>query len=198
MQASSSVTSANYTGALRRLILRFLTPSNSRQLHRSLTEHRATRRFAGQSRSCVRSTSPGVSGISAPMIKALCEDAESFNLVRDFVLEFWESEVVPSEWEKGLLKVLPKKGDLSDPGNHRGIMMLEVSYKVIAILLHMRLTPISERLEHESQCGFRPERGCADAMFSVKMAIDQEAKGARFGDVDLFHRLSQGVRQGTA
>ena len=68
----------------------------------------------------LRSTSPGVSGISAPMIKALCEDAESFNLVRDFVLEFWESEVVPSEWEKGLLKVLPKKGDLSDPGNHRG------------------------------------------------------------------------------
>ena len=53
------------------------------------------------------------------MIKALCEDAVSFNLVRDFVLEFWESEVVPSEWEKGLLKVLPKKGDLNDPGNHR-------------------------------------------------------------------------------
>ena len=52
-------------------------------------------------------------------------------------------------------------------------MMLdsEVLYKAIAILLHMRLTPISERLEHESQCGFRPECGCADAMFSVKMAI---------------------------
>ena len=30
---------------------------------------------------------------------------------------------------------------------------------------------LSEKLDHEQQCGFRPFRGCMDAIFNVKMAI---------------------------
>ena len=33
--------------------------------------------------------------------------------------EFWETELVPEEWETGLLRILAKKGDLSIPGNYR-------------------------------------------------------------------------------
>ena len=29
------------------------------------------------------------------------------------------------------MKILPKKGDLSDPVNHRDIMLLEVAYKIV-------------------------------------------------------------------
>ena len=50
-------------------------------------------------------------------------------------------------------------------------MFLEAAYKIIAILLHARLLPIEEGLDHESQCGFRPGRGCTDAVFTVKMAL---------------------------
>ena len=50
-------------------------------------------------------------------------------------------------------------------------MLLEVAYKIIAILLHSRLLPIEEGLDHESQCGFRPGRGCTDAVFTVKSAL---------------------------
>jgi len=82
-----------------------------------------------------------------------------------------ESEEVPAEWEDGLLKILPKSGDLSQPGNYRGIMLLEVLYKVAGNILKARLTPIQESLEHESQCGFRPNRGCSDASFSLRMAV---------------------------
>ena len=119
----------------------------------------------------LQATSPGVSGLPAPLWKALCETEKSFSLLRRFVLDFWERGIVPAEWNSGLLAILPKKGDLSDPGNYRGIMMLEVAYKVISILLHMRLTPIAEGLDHESQCGFRPARGCADGIFTVKLAM---------------------------
>ena len=40
-------------------------------------------------------------------------------------------------------------------------------------LLHARLKPIKEGsgLPHESQCGFRPERGTTDASFSLKQAL---------------------------
>jgi hypothetical protein len=42
-----------------------------------------------------------------------------------------------------LIKVLPKKGDVSASGNYRGIMLLETAYKI----------------------AFRPGRGCADGVF---------------------------------
>ena len=80
---------------------------------------------------------------------------------------------MPPEWEVNLLKVLPKKGDLSEPGNYRGIMLLETAYKIVGNLLHARLKPIKEGsgLPHEPQCGFRPERGTTDASFSLKQAL---------------------------
>ena len=43
--------------------------------------------------------------------------------------------------------------------------------RFIAIILHNRLSPIVETLDHEPQCGFRPGRGCVDAIFTVKMAM---------------------------
>ena len=51
-------------------------------------------------------------------------------------------------------------------------MLLETSYKIVATVLNKRLQLIEENLEnHESQCGFRPGRGCTDATFTVKMAM---------------------------
>ena len=71
------------------------------------------------------------------------------------------------DWLLGLLKILPKKGDVSQAGNYRGTMLLEASYKTVIILLLGRLQPIAESLDQEQQCGFRPGRGCQD----VKMAL---------------------------
>ena len=70
----------------------------------------------------------------------------------------------------------PKKGDWSLPGNYRGIMMLEVAYKILANLLLMRLHPVLEspdHVDHEPQCGFRTGRGTSDASFTVKQLISK-------------------------
>ena len=119
----------------------------------------------------LRDSGPGDSGLCAQSWKCLLKSEETFNALKRVILEFWETEVVPTEWEVGLLKILPKKGDLSQPGNHRGIMLLEVAYKIVAIILLARLQPIAEGLDHEPQCGFRPGRGCTDAVFTVKLAL---------------------------
>ena len=83
------------------------------------------------------------------------------------------TESIPTEWINGLLTILAKKGDLSLPGNYRGIMLLETAYKIVEIIINDRLLPIEEGLasEHESQCGFRPGRGCTDSIFTVKLAM---------------------------
>ena len=114
---------------------------------------------------------PGDSGITAQIWKAIVENEQTFRILECIITDFWESETPPEDWQKGLLKILPKKGDLSLPGNYRGIMLLETSYKILAIILHDRLRPIAEGLDHEAQCGFRPQRGCADGIFTIKMAM---------------------------
>ena len=125
-------------------------------------------------RSAVRrlnNTSPGDTGVSAPLFKALISTELGFGLVRTMVHHFWQTGEVQMEWETGLLAILAKKGDLSLPGNYRGIMMLEVAYKIVAILLDELLDPVCESLDHEAQCGFRRKRGTTDALFTVRQLI---------------------------
>ena len=107
----------------------------------------------------LNNSAPGDSGVVAPLFKALISTDSGFGLVREMVYHFWQTGEVQFQWETGLLAILPKKGDLSLPGNYRGIMMLEVAYKIISILLDERLEPVCESLDHEAQCGFRRERG---------------------------------------
>ena len=119
----------------------------------------------------LRNTAPGPSGLPAALWKALAATAEGYALVRQIVHAFWESETAPEEWEHCLLSILAKKGDLSLAGNYRGIMMLEVGSKIAAIVINVRLTPICESLDNETQCGFRPGRGTADASFTLKQVL---------------------------
>ena len=123
--------------------------------------------------SLLKDNAPGDSGIPAKVWKTLSEYEETFDVLKFIILDFWETELTPSEWETGLLTILAKKGDLSLPGNYRGIMLLETAYKIVAVILNKRLQIIEEGLAelHENQCGFRTERGCTDANFIVKMAM---------------------------
>ena len=55
-------------------------------------------------------------------------------------------------------------------------MLLEIEYKVIAIILHSRLLHIEESLDNEPQCDFRSGRGCMDAIFTIKTAIKKRSE----------------------
>ena len=80
-------------------------------------DHAPTDQEIRRALSKLHDTGPGVSGLPARVWKALGSTDESFALVRQMVLIFWETEEMPEEWETGLLKILAKKGDLSLAGN---------------------------------------------------------------------------------
>ena len=124
----------------------------------------------------LKNNAPGDSGIMPQLLKCLLHHQETFLLLKTVILQIWDSETVPEEWNIGHLIILPKKGDLSLPKNYRGIMLLEIAYKILAIILHSRLLPIVESLDHEPQCGFRPGRGCMDAIFTIKSAIKKRSE----------------------
>ena len=119
----------------------------------------------------LKDNAPGDSGLLPQFWKALAAEPSTFLFIREIIHDFWKNELPPVEWLKGLLKILPKKEDLSLSDNYRGIMLLEAAYKIAAILLLNRLQPIAESLDQEQQCGFRPGRGCSDAIFNVRTAI---------------------------
>jgi hypothetical protein len=123
----------------------------------------------------LRISGPGNSGVHAAGVKALLETEETREVLKQLVFKFWITGVMPTadevDWELGRLKLLPKGGDLGQPKQWRGIMMLECTYKVVANILKVRLNAISEQLDHESQCGFRARRGCPDAKMNVRLAV---------------------------
>ena len=131
-------------------------------------EHPPTSDEIQQAMSKLKNKAPGESGLTPQVWKVLTGNDETFSLLESIIMEFWSTGITPTEWENGLLRILTKKGDLSLPGNYRGIMLLEAAYKIVCIILHGRLLPIQESLDHEAQCGFRPGRGCQDAVFTVK------------------------------
>ena len=95
-------------------------------------------------------------------------------MLKSIIIKFCVTEIVHDECNIRRLIVLLKKGNLLLLNNYRGIMLLEIAYKIIAIILHARLLSIEESLDHESVCGFRPKRGCMDCIFRITMVLQRE------------------------
>jgi hypothetical protein len=53
--------------------------------------------------------------------------------------KIWEEEKLRQEWEKGLLVKIPKKSDLSNSDNWRGIILLSVPSKVFTRIILNRI-----------------------------------------------------------
>ena len=64
----------------------------------------------------------GPDEISAEAITADIETA--VNMLYSLFTKIWEKEEVPAQWKEGIIIKLPKKGDLRDCSNYRGIMLL--------------------------------------------------------------------------
>ena len=66
---------------------------------------------------------PGLNGVSPNAIKALYD--ENRNVLFGICYDFFDGNVEIEERQIGNLKILPKKGDTSNPNNWRGINLLD-------------------------------------------------------------------------
>ena len=61
--------------------------------------------------------------------------------------KIWNEEQVPSDWKEGFIVKLPKRGDLSQCKNHRGIMLLSIPGKIFnRIILDRMKTAVGKLL----------------------------------------------------
>lgn len=85
----------------------------------------------------------------------------------------WLSNKIPESWKAGVIITIPKKGDLSYCKNWRGITLLNIINKLLALLILQRLAPIIEPLIRQEQAGFRPGRSCADQINTIRIIVEQ-------------------------
>ena len=114
---------------------------------------------------------PGPDGIPPEALKI--NPNKTADIIHPLLLRIWNEKKVPADWKKGFLCKLPKKGDLSDCKNWRGIMLLSIPSKVLTRIILERLkNGIDSKLRTE-QAGFRKDRSCTDHIATLRIIIEQ-------------------------
>ena len=105
------------------------------------------------------------------MLKA--EDTETPRFLTDIFQEIWENEQIPEAWKTGLIVKLPKKGDLGECNNWRGITLLPITSKIFSKIIHRRLAAALDEHIRQEQAGFRPGRSCSEHIFTLSQILEQ-------------------------
>lgn len=118
--------------------------------------------------------SPGPDGIAAELFK--CNPRRMATLLRPIIREVWVNKRIPERWKDGVIITIPKKGDLSQCINWRGITLLNTIEKLLAIVISNRLAPVLDELLRPNQAGFRKGRSCTDQINTLRIIIEQSVE----------------------
>ena len=116
--------------------------------------------------------SPDSDGIRAEDIKA-CDEETKEKARQIFNEIIKQNEFKPEAWKKVKIKVLHKKGDVENVGNHRPICSLPALYKLFSAILYGRLYPRLDQEQAEDQAGFRSSYQTTDHLATYRM-IEQK------------------------
>jgi len=114
---------------------------------------------------------PGIDNITVESIKN--GGSELLQRIFDFLLQIWDHERMPKEWEIGIICPIFKKGDRREFSNYRGITLLNITYKIFICLIHNRLAKYSELTLGEYQVGFRPSRSTIDQIHVIRQILEK-------------------------
>lgn len=88
----------------------------------------------------------------------------------------WEEETIPEEWKDGYLMKLPKKGDLSNCANHKGITLLNVPEKILNRIILNRIKQEVDDNLRDQQADFCKNISYTDQIATLRIIIDQCAE----------------------
>ena len=85
--------------------------------------------------------------------------------------EVYKGSVIQS-WTEGCILPFPKKGDLGQTSNYRGITLTSIAAKVYNSLLLNRIQPEMEKILRRNQNGFRKDRSTIGQILTVRRIIE--------------------------
>ena len=87
--------------------------------------------------------------------------------------KIWKEGRFPKDWKEGHLVKLPKKGDLSNCNNYRGITLLSIPGKVFNRIILERIKTAVDNKLREEQAGFRKNRSTTDQIATLRIIVEQ-------------------------
>jgi hypothetical protein len=89
------------------------------------------------------------------------------------------SSRIPEAWKTSSIIPIPKKGDLTKPGNYRGISLAPVAAKVFNKLLLNRICPYVDPILRHNQNGFRRGRSTLPQILAIRRILEECKIGNR-------------------
>jgi hypothetical protein len=87
----------------------------------------------------------------------------------------FNSGYFPTQWTKGVIIPVHKKGPSDDPNNYRGITLASSLGKLFTSVLNERLKhwSIANNIGTDAQYGFKPKYSTVDAIFVLQSLINE-------------------------
>jgi exonuclease III len=113
---------------------------------------------------------PGDSGLSPMAMKKLPREMKLILL--NIIHRYWNGLDPNPEWNQALLCIIyKKKGKHDDLNNYRGICLQDLIARYVSSIISSRLLILLKEHGIEEQLGCQPLRGCRDALFIVRSAL---------------------------
>jgi len=116
----------------------------------------------------------GTDNIPAEVLKA--DPYISADILLPLFQDIWQKETFPKESKEGIIIKVPKKGDLSQCRNWRGVTLLAVISKIFNKILLERIKNSLEIGLRKEQAGFRHNRSCIDQINTLRVIIEQSVE----------------------
>ena len=94
----------------------------------------------------------------------------------EVIQQVWWSGKIPQEWKDATLIPVHKKRARNECDNYRGISLLSVPGKVLALVLLERMQVIVEPQLLEAQCGFKKGRSTVDQIWLTRQVVERAAE----------------------
>ncbi|KAG0971671.1 hypothetical protein G6F29_013981 [Rhizopus arrhizus] len=107
---------------------------------------------------CPKQSSPGSDGLGYTYLNLLYNLPCLETLVWQIFDDALNKGIFPPPWKEIRIRLLPKKGDLTDLKNWRPIALINCDAKIFSRLLTHRMAPLMKRLINPFQKGFIQDR----------------------------------------
>jgi hypothetical protein len=116
----------------------------------------------------------GIDNIPVEILKA--DATLTVGALHPLFQDIWNTETLPKDWLQGVIVKIPKKGDLANCKNWRGISLLCIVSKVLSKIILNRIISVLEPHIRRQQAGFRSGRSCVDHVNTLRMIVEQSVE----------------------
>ena len=113
---------------------------------------------------------PGTDLLNAKLFK--CDPELAAEILLPLYCKVWNGDGIPSDWNKGIIIPIPKKGALTDCNNWRCITLLSLPRKIFCRVVVNRLSAAVDEVLRKEQAGYRQGRGCTEHIFTLRNIIE--------------------------